>query len=389
VDAASTSSPTLDQLRASHAALLATHARIVADYATLDARPVSYDILGNRLLRFHPEDGLPESNDLPSLSDITEGAGKDDENPPCKQAQRKFSFIRHHDRWGALKRDLSANGDTRELVRFVSVSQAFAGGAFNCVPSHWDFKIPSDELLVMCQRRLGLELSCLANIAGGASVVLGDREVDALGDTFLSYHNHSKRHNEVALVLSRAAKQALSRRVLVDTIQHEVISPGARPDVIVLRGAADGKHDLLLEVKVPCPISSNPDSTGEEGTYAAFANTAPDLKRHTFGCDSIGGRKPVTAHYAGAINKGQTVELCIFETFGGFEKGVVNLLNNWAARARGKTPEGEEPPWSARNFVPYWSQILSAKVQRGAAKEILNRVSEEAAARNAVHARSG
>ena len=72
---------------------------------------------------------------------------------------------------------------------------------------------------------------------------------------------------------------------------------------------------------------------------------------------------------------------CIFETFGGFEHEVVELLNDWAARARQKTPEGQEPPWSARNFVPYWSQILSTTVQRGAAAEILSRVREETAAR--------
>ena len=80
---------------------------------------------------------------------------------------------------------------------------------------------------------------------------------------------------------------------------------------------------------------------------------------------------------------------CIFETFGGFEHEVVELLNDWAARARQKTPEGQEPPWSARNFVPYWSQILSTTVQRGAAAEILSRVREETATRSAMHARSG
>ncbi len=41
------------------------------------------------------------------------------------------------------------------------------------------------------------------------------------------------------------------------------------------------------------------------------------------------------------------------------------------------------------HFVPYWSQILSTTVQRGAAAEILSRVREETAARSAMHARSG
>ena len=44
--------------------------------------------------------------------------------------------------------------------------------------------------------------------------------------------------------------------------------------------------------------------------------------------------------------------MLIFETFGGFEESAVRVLNDWARLARGKTPEGEEPPWSARNFFP-------------------------------------
>ena len=66
-----------------------------------------------------------------------------------------------------------------------------------------------------------------------------------------------------------------------------------------------------------------------------------------------------------------------------------SLLNTWAARARGKTPPGEEPPWCARNFVPYWSQIISKEAQRGAAEEILSRVREETAAREAARVRGG
>ena len=75
------------------------------------------------------------------------------------------------------------------------------------------------------------------------------------------------------------------------------------------------------------------------------------------------------------------------ETFGGFEESAVRVLNDWARLARGKTPEGEEPPWSARNYVPYWSQIISKEAQRGAAAEILSRVREESAAREAARAR--
>ena len=88
-----------------------------------------------------------------------------------------------------------------------------------------------------------------------------------------------------------------------------------------------------------------------------------------------------------ALLHGSLLHPVIFETFGGFEAGAVNLLNDWARLARGKTPEGEEPPWSARNFVPYWSQVISSAAQRAAAAEILSRVREEVATRNAMSMR--
>ena len=78
---------------------------------------------------------------------------------------------------------------------------------------------------------------------------------------------------------------------------------------------------------------------------------------------------------------------------GAFEQYVQNdpmmrLLEGWGRSARSKTPPGEEPPWSARNFIPYWSQLLSKEAQRGAAIEILNRVDGEAADREAARLRT-
>ena len=134
-------------------------------------------------------------------------------------------------------------------------------------------------------------------------------------------------------------------------------------------------------------LSSNEGATGEAGAYSAFANTAPELVRGIVGCEAVGGRAAVEAKYTGALAKNHTVTPCIFEVFGGFEGSVVSLLNDWAACARNKTPPGEEPPWSARNYVPYWSQILSKEVQLGAAEEILSRVREETGARQAARAR--
>ena len=136
-----------------------------------------------------------------------------------------------------------------------------------------------------------------------------------------------------------------------------------------------------------CPISSNPDATGEAGAYAAFANTAPEKRREILGGEAVSGREAKPAKYEAAMRANHTVTPCIFEVFGGFEESACDLLNEWAKRARGKTPPGEEPPWSARNFVPYWSQIISKEAQRGAAEEILSRVREESGAREHARAR--
>ena len=111
-----------------------------------------------------------------------------------------------------------------------------------------------------------------------------------------------------------------------------------------------------------------------DGAWAAFGNTSAELRRHILGCPAIGNRAAVPAKYAAAMRKGHDVRPAIFECFGGFDTEAVGLLNEWGARARGKTPPGEEPPWAARNYVPFWSQIISKEAQRGAAAEILGRV---------------
>ena len=117
------------------------------------------------------------------------------------------------------------------------------------------------------------------------------------------------------------------------------------------------------------------------------------LRRGILGAEAVGGREAGRARQVRGGSEGgphrHPLTPCIFEVFGGAELAAVNLFNDWAARARGKTPPGEEPPWCARNYVPYWSQILSKAAQQGAAEEIIARVREEAHAREAQHARGG
>ena len=145
------------------------------------------------------------------------------------------------------------------------------------------------------------------------------------------------------------------------------------------RGAGNHRH-LLLEVKCVCPISSNEDATGESGATVGFGNTAAGLKQK------------IDAKYAAAKKPGHgcVVKPCILEVFGGFDSELVALLHDWAARARQRAPEdGGDPPWWARNFVPYHSQLISQAAQRGAAAEILSRARQEESARQAWRSRAG
>jgi hypothetical protein len=82
-------------------------------------------------------------------------------------------------------------------------------------------------------------------------------------------------------------------------------------------------------MKVVCPLSSVPDGTSDEGALVSFGNTAAGLRRGILGADAVGGREAVrvTAKYSGALAKGHTVVPCIFEVFGGFDGGAVDLLN--------------------------------------------------------------
>ena len=183
-----------------------------------DLNPVGEDIKGDKLYRFHPA-GLPLLDELPPLAEFHVPRGRSGgEADVFDRAQRPLSQVVHHQRWLALRDSLALVGP-RELVRFVSASQPFAGALFNAVPSQRDFRVSTMHLQIIAQRRLGLPLTVLRGFSGGD---------DDYGDSLTNSHDHTRRHNEVARVLSRAARQALSKKVLVDSFHHEHFSPGAR-----------------------------------------------------------------------------------------------------------------------------------------------------------------
>ena len=182
---------------------------------------------------------------------------------------------------------------------------------------------------------------------------------------------------------------SLGKPTHYDLISHESFSKGARPDAVVMRGAPDGMHHMLLELKNITPISSADGGTGDAGTFAAMGNSSAEKIVEILGSPAIGGREGVNAKYVDAIRKGHLVVPIIHETFGGFGPEAADLLMRLAVRARRKTPDGEEPPWAARTFVPYHSQLISAAVQCEAAEEILDRVRMETGVRQGAHERAG
>ena len=134
---------------------------------------------------------------------------------------------------------------------------------------------------------------------------------------------------------------------------------------------------LLIELKNITPISSTDGGTGEAGAYAAMGNSDADQRRK------------IEEKYQDAKRRGHEVLPVVHESFGGFNKVAADLLMYLAMRARRKTPAGEEPPWAARSFVPYHSQLISAAVQCEAAEEILDRVGYETDIRQGELNRSG
>ena len=152
----------------------------------------------------------------------------------------------------------------------------------------------------------------------------------------------------------------------------------------------DGGGDLCLEHKVYSslvPVGASPDpDTSFHGDTHAFGNTEEKLIRIVLGVeeragdeswDARAGDGAVRAHrgaYADAIdNKGNTVVLFLLNVFGGFAPGAVAHLYDLSRRAL-KLDRTPYEIWSARDFVPYYTQRISAAVVSADARRCLRRL---------------
>ena len=80
------------------------------------------------------------------------------------------------------------------------------------------------------------------------------REVDQLGHNFLTFHNHSKRHNGVIGVLARAARQALNAKggaAPIATVIRLAITHYAHGRAVMANGQSFGS-DCPLPIEGAC-----------------------------------------------------------------------------------------------------------------------------------------
>ena len=139
------------------------------------------------------------------------------------------------------------------------------------------------------------------------------------------------------------------------------------------------------DVKVKDPLGSAPAAVGRRGAYVAFGNTEPAARLEVLGLAERGqpgqafnpktGRGYVAAKegaYARALANGVKAEPLLFETFGGFNSNVIDLLK-LAASTRGNKLRGAEydaTTWSARTWLSYATQRLACALARAVAWEL-------------------
>jgi hypothetical protein len=143
---------------------------------------------------------------------------------------------------------------------------------------------------------------------------------------------------------------------------------------------------LLGDVKLFDPLGGEPAKVERHGALAGFANTLPVAKRKMFGLAAnkdaraansnrstgMGSWEAFSGDCDVAIRRGCELQPLLFETFGGFSPGVMDLLGRLDHLRSGRlTPaEYREASWSTRKWRPFATQRLSVQLHMAAAGEI-------------------
>lgn len=344
--------PSLRDARYTHARLESMHLLLARRYAEAKADPASAP-------KFAPR-GLPPS--LPSLSSFAASA-------PHK-AQTAFSAVVHHDTWYRLLEDVSAEGDDREAVRLISVSQPGATDFHRCLPSRSDFVIESEVMLVATQRQLGLPLSCLQGL-----------DVDPLGDASINSHtDHTTRHNRLLLQWVVLLKRAHRHRSVVTSGPAVSLADDCIADAAVLDFHGPGCN-LIIENKLVSPLHGDGTAFDPAACRSAFAGSVPRMASF------------IHTKYDGRLGRHRKTDL-IHEVFGGIAPPGMSLLKRCARMMCGRDLPGldsadplfpdfaesvspssmssSDIPWAARSFLPYALQTLSRSIHSTVADQILD-----------------
>ena len=375
VDIATSTLRALKELQQAHQELREVHARVAGVYDLWDSTYYDYDKDGEGCTRFHPAD-LPPTRMLQPLSEM---ASDTDLN---KQAQATWGQIIHHSDWLGLAQALAATGvPRRELVRFVAVSQPYAGVFLNAVPKYESFRMQTWALRIVVQKRLGLPLLAAAAAANEQRSRSG-RVFDAYGDVAQNdgVHGHQTRHWLVLEALYDALKRAYGGMVKKEPTSYRDYSD-TRPDLTLQR---DGLR--AMDLKVLDPIGSVAGEVQHRGAFVGLGNTHEEARelvvgRQQRGVEGDGTFKrttgagyvaPKAGAYARAQANGVEVDPLLVETFGSFGPELLELLRGAAEFKMNKlsAAEYDETTWSARTWLTFAMQRISVAVHKAVAKEL-------------------
>ena len=189
-------------------------------------------------------------------------------------------------------------------------------------------------------------------------------------------HGHAERHTTLLRVIDRLLSGVWGGRVRREPQDHAAYSRH-RPDLVLL-GLGQASVNILCDLKLFSPFSSDPAAVQAPGARVGFGNTRPRARKITHGVpqrSSPGERDyvaPVDGDYAEPLAAGLEVVTMLFETLGGFSPDFVSVLQRAAAEVSNKLSSNQydETTWSARSWMAFASQQLSVAVQLAVADEI-------------------
>ena len=338
--------------------------RLAGLWAEWDAAPAAVSRRGKKLFRFHPP-GLPEST--PSIADIAAAP------QPVPRVQGALTAVTHQAAWLDLYHQRLAGGRA-SAAHFISVSQKHSGAWLQAVPAAPDLRMASDAFEIAVQRRLRAPIAALA---GATRSRVLNRDVDKYGDAHQNVHAHGARHNKPLQKFLQCFRAVFGHAVRMEDRYHSGYSPTVRPDLTHLKGAPDGTHHSLYELKVTSPLALSEGGTGTLGGRVGFGNTAEEQYEIILGtppnaADGSPGRRGV---YDDALRGGHRVCPLVLETFGGFHPDAARLVETLARKHGARLGADElSAPWNARSFRTLHLQRISVALQLAAAEEILDTI---------------